>query len=1294
MCVLVLPFIIGVAPVSADDFQVGFASPMHKIMIQGEHEGFPFQGWIADHYDLNLAGNEHEGFQVVIMPDQVLNNAAVSVSSLQGQDGQGAFNGNVEVWLVGYVDVADDPVPDLNIEYPPYLVDYHGWWPDPLLTFQQTCAYISIGDRVPFWIDVSTRTDTVPGHYAGTITVTADGCVPVELPLNIHVWDFELPKYPSLPTAFSCHLWMAKNLYGSQWSSEMRHKFWDMQLAHRLSVTELYDTKPEYREYIDYWVAGGANAFNLCKINKNNVYSLTDLVAGLQTDNLLDFAYVYGFDEVHSDKFPLMYEVFSTVHALYPGLRTMTTAYDRSFGKSDETAYLRDVVDIWVPEVTVYNKQAAEELRAEGKDMWWYLAVGPRHPCANFMVEYSGIEPRLLLGAMSYKSKAGGFLYWSMANWLIELNNTPITVGPYTNWDPRTNWHQSKQGWVSGDGSLFCAGPDGPIPTIRLENLRDGLEDYEYLNLLSQVVSLLKHCHANQQQEQFINEAKALLAVPDSVVGSVLSYTRDHEALYAYRQQVAAKILQGFKLVENGPIPDDTDGDGIGDTCDNCPGEFNADQADLDGDDVGDVCDDDDDGDGNDDVVDNCPRIRNEDQADNDHDNVGDVCDNCPGESNSDQEDVDFDRIGDACDNCPDRPNPNQADDDGDGIGNVCDNTPYSSSWLYEKFDGAMSGSDKVGSWDQASMNARWPLTFGARGGVFAPGKGVIPAGAAMNTKKISYRMTTDLEPDMSAQYGLGNMGIGIDNVVNGFDENPLILEFVVDFNRDPFGRYSNFYIELSLDVGLGDDQAPRFDMVSEDPDLSNGDQGPWTDENTHHVLAYGSFAAINVPPSNPDSGGTKGAPMYYDGERWHYVKMMTDVNGIPVSLWKHYQGRISVFRMTIRTDTVVLEVDNAYGPNDPYPNNLAYEVPRSYKGFFNRLSMTMGNTVNAGKKYYVDNVLLAQGQVYPLIAEGGCCITNDVGISTCEVIGQNECENLHGGTYLGDFIYCGSGIDTDGDGTSDVCDQCPYNSSKITPGQCGCEVEDVDSDGDKTADCNDGCPNDPNKTAPGICGCGTPDTDSDNDGVADCNDGCPNDPNKIEPGICGCGTPDSDSDNDTLADCIDNCPHDPNPGQEDGDDDGVGDVCDNCPIAYNPGQEDSDNNGVGDICEPAVFSLDILPSDDPNLFTPNTRSKGRLPMAILGSADVDVNDINLSSLNIAGVEKPVKVPHVSDENDDQYPDLKCHFSRRGVILALGLDKLDCNGTVVPITVNGWLLSISTRPVIATDNVILECCKD
>ena len=82
---------------------------------------------------------------------------------------------------------------------------------------------------------------------------------------------------------------------------------------------------------------------------------------------------------------------------------------------------------------------------------------------------------------------------------------------------------------------------------------------------------------------------------------------------------------------------DETDGDGICDSLDNCPSIYNPMQEDTDGDGVGDSCD-------------NCPTTYNTNQADSDNDNVGDVCDNCPDDYNPLQEDADGDGIGDPCD--------------------------------------------------------------------------------------------------------------------------------------------------------------------------------------------------------------------------------------------------------------------------------------------------------------------------------------------------------------------------------------------------------------------------------------------------------------------------------------------------------------------------------------------------------------------------------------------------------------------------------------------------------------------
>ncbi|MCP4685698.1 MAG: hypothetical protein GY867_09665, partial [bacterium] len=88
-------------------------------------------------------------------------------------------------------------------------------------------------------------------------------------------------------------------------------------------------------------------------------------------------------------------------------------------------------------------------------------------------------------------------------------------------------------------------------------------------------------------------------------------------------------------LADN-PLQEDTDSDGLGDSCDVCWNDADND-ADGDG-----ICGD----------VDNCPEIANEGQEDPDEDSLGTACDNCPWAYNPSQADVDSNSVGDACEGC------------------------------------------------------------------------------------------------------------------------------------------------------------------------------------------------------------------------------------------------------------------------------------------------------------------------------------------------------------------------------------------------------------------------------------------------------------------------------------------------------------------------------------------------------------------------------------------------------------------------------------------------------------------
>ncbi len=128
------------------------------------------------------------------------------------------------------------------------------------------------------------------------------------------------------------------------------------------------------------------------------------------------------------------------------------------------------------------------------------------------------------------------------------------------------------------------------------------------------------------------------------------------------------------------------------------------------------------------------------------------------------------------------------------------------------------------------------------------------------------------------------------------------------------------------------------------------------------------------------------------------------------------------------------------------------------------------------GEVYVLASDILAPngdaGIVYRIVSipTGACCT-----FGSCIVATQVDCESSNG-TYRGDRLACLG--DSDGDGFDGRCESCPNDSSKTSPGICGCNVfENVgDNDSDGVVNCRDNCPNDVNVDQ----------ADSDRDGVGD----------------------------------------------------------------------------------------------------------------------------------------------------------------------------------------------------------------
>ena len=148
----------------------------------------------------------------------------------------------------------------------------------------------------------------------------------------------------------------------------------------------------------------------------------------------------------------------------------------------------------------VLSQIAVEEEKGNKYQLWGYVCGASRtYTYTNHLPENTGLQTRLLFWQL-YQEDCTGYLYYGTNNWneYDKSNNkyedTTVT-GNLTQlaWKPNLSIGRSNGKDVYGDGVLFYGasqakirGINSYIGTIRVEMLRDGVEEYEMLCMLEE----------------------------------------------------------------------------------------------------------------------------------------------------------------------------------------------------------------------------------------------------------------------------------------------------------------------------------------------------------------------------------------------------------------------------------------------------------------------------------------------------------------------------------------------------------------------------------------------------------------------------------------------------------------------------------------------------------------------------------------------------------------------------------------------------------------------------------------
>ena len=534
---------------------------------------------------IQSARNEVESFQVVVSaPKENINVIKVEISDLIGPEGSKIEKENIKLFREEYVRVRmSSPRAELPPGlYPDPLVPFvnpvtgkliepltqsRERWGESVKTVGHDMYAIPFdvfkGQNQAIWADVYVPENVPPGMYSGQFRVFAKGGISEKIPIAVTVWDFTLPDGPTHRNHFGSFGNVAR--YFSIERNSDRFKQIEMRYCQAMSEHRINPPIPYYllpqtnddgsleiiperhkalKEFIsslhvtdfeiprvsfarlpgstlrpDYKTISAANRKKAQRYYKEYYKYLKD--NGWERG-----AYVYMLDEPNlRENYEQVLILGQLVHEAVPQLKCLVV--EQTYLQDPSWPDIDPAVDIWCPLWSFIDRKTINEKLAHGDEVWSYTALVQRSPgyhpqyqtVKDFDPPYWHIDRPLIVYRVptwiNYQYDITGLLYWSTVTTVIEPWSNPAFAHPR---------HYNGGGFLFYPG-LPC-GIDGPVISMRMKNLRDGMEDYEYFVILERLA-----------------DKKAVKKIVDTISPNWWNFSKDPNEFLTAREKIAQQIL-------------------------------------------------------------------------------------------------------------------------------------------------------------------------------------------------------------------------------------------------------------------------------------------------------------------------------------------------------------------------------------------------------------------------------------------------------------------------------------------------------------------------------------------------------------------------------------------------------------------------------------------------------------------------------------------------------------------------------------------------------------------------------